>query len=99
MSELSKIEQETIITYNRKEDFVEIATRIPRDLNKLKKLGKVGEAELIDEASGYVCYTMPKRNFTWNRKRRPAPITEEKKAELVERLQKAREAKTFPTAV
>ena len=90
MSELSMIEQETIITYNRKEDFVEIATRIPRDIAKLKKLEKIGEAELIDVASGYVRYTIPKKNFSWHRKRR---LSEKAKQSLAANFKKEK----FPT--
>lgn len=94
MSGLSLIEQETIITYNRKEDFVEIATRVPRDLTKLKKLAKDGIATLLDDdRAGYVKYKMPIGAFSWSKKR-SVSLSDEQKEALVARMKKARKKKS-----
>lgn len=55
-NKLTLLEQETIIEYNRAEKDAHVATRIPKDIRKLKKYG----CEPYREQSGYYDFNVPK---------------------------------------
>jgi len=62
----TKIETETIILYNRAEDFVEISTRIKKDKTKLNRFGY---QPVIDD-DGYMSFKIPESEFTWGKKKK-----------------------------
>jgi len=79
---LTKIEQETIITYNRKENFVDFSTRIKKDKTKLNRLGY---KPVIDD-DGYSSYKIPINEFAWGKKRKMSSEQKKKSSERMKKL-------------
>ena len=93
--ELSRIEQETIITYNAAEDLAEIYSCYPPMIRKLEKLAVENPEEwkLLRETPTGKTFTFPKGLITLRRKGAKRELTsKEKEAARIrgERLQKAR---------
>jgi len=78
----TKIETETIILYNRAEDFVEISTRIKKDKTKLNRFGY---QPVIDD-DGYTSYKIPINEFAWGKKRKMSSEQKKKSSERMKKL-------------
>ena len=82
----TKYEQETIITYNRQEDYVLIDTGIKKDKNKLTKYGFLPDSN----SHGIFRFRIPKNEFTWGRKKQ---VSEKRRKEASERMKEYNEKK------
>ena len=82
----TKYEQETIISYNRQEDWVSIDTGIKKDKNKLINYGFLP----ISKSHGNFRFRIPKDEFTWGRKKK---VSEKRRKEASERMKKYNEKK------
>lgn len=98
MAELSRYEQEVIINFNAAEDMAELYTADTVWMRKLDKLVeqnpeqfKPGRAETYKGEVVAKRYLFPKRFITIRSKDMKRELTDEQRAELVERLSKARQ--------
>lgn len=96
MAKYSKQEQETIVNYNREDEMASVFTRVPKDINKLQKLGF--EPTEITEDGGYT-FEVPKSTvqFRLSRKGIGREITNEERDEIRARLVAGKAAKTKAT--
>ena len=91
MGKLPKEEQETVITFNRKDKTAEVFTHDPKIQAKMKA-AKIRPTEKNEDGSR--TYTLPSKKAIRIVIRAPrAPLTDEEKAEIHERLVAGRKAK------
>lgn len=86
MANRSKLEQETIITYNQDES---LATCYTFDTKLMRKLddfcSKSSSVQLVKQGDGWREYTFPKK---WVRVNMSRVVSDEKRKELAERAKK-----------
>jgi len=86
MDELTKIERETIITFNEEEDFAVVSTRMKRVMKELNKLNITPEKAFDD----YEEYEIP---IEWVKIRPNRKTTELQREKASERMKKINEKK------
>ena len=87
----SRLEQETVVAWNREEDEVSIYTANQTDCNKCRKLGLIPvriEKDTEGQEVGWF-FMMPRSEFRWGKKRK-VNITDEQRAKAAERLSRRR---------
>lgn len=94
---LSKAEQEVIITFNAGEDTADIYTADPVWIRKMDRLAEqnpeqfeTGKAEMYNGKVIAKRYTFPKRFISIRSRTVKRELTEEQRAEIGQRLHKAR---------
>lgn len=94
---LSKVEQEVVITFNAGEDTADFYTADPVWIRKLDRLVEQNPDQFkqgrVEKYNGKVIakrYTIPKRFISVRSKDVKRELTEEQRAEIVQRLNKAR---------
>lgn len=80
---LSRLEQETVFTYNQEEKDASIYTFDPSLMRKLDKMcGTSEEIKLKKEGNGFKEYILPKK---WIKVHMPKQLSEEARQRLIER--------------
>ena len=94
---LSRYEQEVVIGFNAEEDTAELYTADPVYIRKMDKLAeqnpeqfKLGRVEICQGKIVSKRYTFPKRFVTIRSRDVKRELTDEQRAEIAERLGKAR---------
>ena len=87
---LSRLEQETIITFNEAESFAEMYTHNGRLKNRLKELAeaRTDEVEYRGADHGSVSYRVPKKWIRVQASSQRKALTEEERSAIKERLSK-----------
>ena len=83
----SRLEQETVIAWNREEDEVSIYTANQTDCNKCKKLGLIPvrvEKDTAGQEVGWF-FVIEKIEFRWGKKRQ-VNMTDEQRAKMAARM-------------
>lgn len=90
---LSKLEQETIITFNEVEDFAEVYTHNGRLRKRLAELAeaRADDVQYRGADHGSVSYRVPKKWIRVQASSRRKDLTEEERSAIKERLSKGRE--------
>lgn len=95
--ERTKIERETIVSYNQQDREASCYTWDPVLMRRLDKLLEDGSGEVVvrREGDGWKEYEVPKK---WVKVRPPARrnLTEEQRQEMADRLRAAREGRQGP---
>ena len=87
---LSNYEKETIILFNEDEPTARVETFNGRLIRELKKIEGCDGVNCEEKADGYAVYTIPKKLV---KIRTPRQLSDEERAETVERLKAGREAR------
>ena len=92
---LSRLEQETIITFNEAESFAEVYTHNGRLKHRLKELAeaRTDEVEYRGADHGSVSYRVPKKWIRVQASSQRKALTEEERSAIKERLSKGRKHK------
>jgi len=85
---LQKLEQETVICYNREDDNVSIYTASAIDKRRCEKLGFKLESVNRDEKGNEMSwdYSVSKKEFRWGKKKTIKPLSEEERKIMAWRL-------------
>ena len=85
---LTNLEKETIILFNEAEDTARVETFNARILNQLRNVAECDGVICEEDRTGYGMYIIPKTMIKIHAPQKRKAMTEEKKAELREAMQK-----------